>query len=481
MENNVYAIILAGGSGSRLWPLSRELHPKQLMQFDEDYTLFQSTFIRLINNVDDKNIITATNAKHESQVRVQLEALQKKFCRNSSYRVITEPSVKNTAPAVALGIKYIENLNKSNSDPIIIVAPSDQQVADDKNFSKTLAEAVELAAKNYIVTFGIKPTKADTGFGYIKTKNNKKLKELSEKALKVDSFTEKPTEDIAKEYFESDKYYWNSGIYVFKASVMIAEYKKYAPEIFNILKKAEISSQSPTISYVDFEQMPDISIDYAVTEYTKKLAMLPLECDWHDLGSWEAIYDISEKDENGNSLQGNVLDIDSKNSMICSTSKLVATIGLQDMVVVETEDAFLVCEKSKAQDVKKVFTKLKEKNDSTHLVHKTVYRPWGWYTVLNEGNGFLTKCIQVNPGGKLSLQLHHHRAEHWVVLEGKAVVICEDEQYELDPGESININVEEKHSLQNPYDSPLKIMEVQMGEILDENDIVRLSDIYGRV
>lgn len=481
MESNVYALILAGGSGSRLWPLSRELHPKQLMQFDEDYTLFQSTFMRLISNVDDKNIITATNVKHDAQVRVQLEALQKKFCRNSSYRVITEPSVKNTAPAVALGIKYVEMINKTNVDPIIIVAPSDHHVNNDKNFAKSVAEAVKLAQEDYIVTFGVKPTKADTGFGYIKTKNNKKLKELSKKALKVESFTEKPTEEIAQEYFESDKYFWNSGIYVFKASVLMAEYKKYAPEIYDIIKKTEISSQSPTIPYVEFEGMPDISIDYAVMEFTKKLAMLPLSCDWHDLGSWEAMYDISEKDENGNSLQGNVMDIDSKNSMICSTSKLVATIGLQDMVVVETEDAFLVCEKSKAQDVKKIFTKLKEKNDSTHLVHKTVYRPWGWYTVLNEGNGFLTKCIQVNPGGKLSLQLHHHRAEHWVVLEGKALVLCGEEEYTLLPGESINIDIEEQHSLQNPYDEPLKIMEVQRGDILDENDIVRLSDIYGRV
>ncbi len=481
MSNNIFAIILAGGSGSRLWPLSRELHPKQLMQFTDDYTLFQSAFIRLVNNVDDKNIITATNAKHDSQVRYQLEALQKKFFRQSSYRVITEPLVKNTAPAVALGIKYIEKINKCEDEPIIIVTPSDHFIPEPEKFAKIVEQALKLAQENYIVTFGVKPSKPDTGYGYIRAKKNKKLRDISEKALKVDFFSEKPDEESVREYCESGKYYWNSGIFVFKASVMLAELKKYAPEIYDIIHNAEITSQIPTIPYLEYDKMPDISLDYAVMEYSKKLAMLPMDCEWHDLGSWEAIYDISEKDENGNSVQGNVIDLDSKDSMIYSTSKLVTTIGLKDMVVVETEDAFLVCEKSRAQDVKKVFNLLKEKNDSTHLVHKTVYRPWGYYTVLTEGDGFLTKCIQVNPGGKLSLQLHHHRSEHWVVLEGNALVIHNDEEHYMSPGDSIDIGIEETHSLQNPYDEPIKILEVQRGEILDENDIVRLKDIYGRV
>ena len=481
MSDNIFAIILAGGNGSRLWPLSRELHPKQLMQFTDDYTLFQSTFIRLVDVVDDKNIITATNVKHESQVRHQLETLQAKFYRNSSYRVITEPVVKNTAPAVALGIKYIEKLAKNGQDPIIVVTPSDHFVKDDKNFSKTLNEALKLAQEDYIVGFGVKPDKADTGFGYIKTKVNKKVKEVSGKALKVESFIEKPSFEEAQEFVDSGKYYWNSGIYVFRASVLMAEYKKHAPDIYNLIKKAEISSQTPTMKYVDFDEMPDISLDYAVMETSKKLVMLPLNCKWHDLGSWEAIYEIAEKDENGNSIQGNVVDVDSKNSMIYSTSKLVATIGLEDMVVVETEDAFLVCEKSKSQDVKRIVNLLKDKNDSVSRVHRTVHRPWGYYTVLDEGEGFLTKCIQVNSGGKLSLQLHKHRSEHWVVLEGEAVVIRGQEEHHMKPGDSIDIGVEQEHSLQNPHKKPLKILEVQKGDILDENDIVRLRDIYGRV
>ena len=227
--------------------------------------------------------------------------------------------------------------------------------------------------------------------------------------------------------------------------------------------------------------MPDISIDYAVMENSKKLALIPLETDWKDVGSWEAVYDVSEKDENNNYIMGNVLDLESKDSLVYSTSKLITTIGLKDTVVVETEDAVLVCDRSRAQDVKKIVNHLKEIHDTTQYTHKTVYRPWGYYQVLNEGKGFLTKCIYVNPGAKLSVQMHHHRSEHWVVVEGKALVLKGEEFIELNCGDSIDLAVEEVHSLQNPYDEPVKVLEVQQGDILDENDIVRLEDMYGRV
>lgn len=482
--SNLYALILAGGSGSRLWPLSRELHPKQLMKIEGDYTLFQSAFIRLVNSVDDKNILSVTNVKLETQVKTQLAEMQEKFCRKSNYRVITEPEGKGTAPAIALSIKYIEKLQKdknSKEDPIIIAVPSDNIISDDKMFAHAVGEAVKLAQDNYIVTFGVKPEKADTGLGYIKTKKNKKIKDITESGLKVEAFIEKPDKETAQEFVDSEKYFYNSGMFVFKASVMMAELKKYEPDIYSIIKNTEISSQTPTIPYLEFENMPDISIDYAVMENSKKLAMVTLECDWKDVGSWDAIYDISEKDENGNYVMGNVIDLESKNSMIYSTSKLITTIGLEDIVVVETEDAVLVCNKNRSQDVKKVVNHLKEIHDETQLVHKTVYRPWGYYTVLNEGKGFLTKCIYVNPGAKLSVQLHHHRSEHWVVVEGKALVLKDEEYFELETGESIDLAVEEKHSLQNPYDEPVKILEVQRGDILDENDIVRFEDMYGRV
>lgn len=482
--SNLYAVILAGGSGSRLWPLSRELHPKQLMKIEGDYTLFQSAFIRLVNSVDDKNILSVTNVKLESQVKTQLKEMQEKFCRKSNYRVITEPEGKGTAPAIALSIKYIEKLQKdknSKDDPIIIAVPSDNIISDDKLFAEAIQEGIKLAQENYIVTFGVKPDRADTGLGYIKTKKNKKIKDIAQCGLKVEEFIEKPDKETAQEFVDCDKYFWNSGMFVFKASVMMAELKKYEPDIYSIMKNAKISSQTPTIPYLEFENMPEISIDYAVMENSKKLAMVPLECDWRDVGSWEAIYAISDKDDNGNYVMGNVVDLDSKDSMIYSTSKLITTIGLENVVVVETEDAVLVCDRERTQDVKKIVNHLKERHDETQLTHKTVYRPWGYYTVLNEGKGFLTKCIYVNPGAKLSIQLHHHRSEHWVVVEGKALVLKGEEYFELENGESIDLAVEEKHSLQNPYDEPLKILEVQRGDILDENDIVRFEDMYGRV
>ncbi len=482
--SNIYAVILAGGSGSRLWPLSREVHPKQLMKIDYNYTLFQAAFMRLINCVDDKNILSVTNVKLESQVKNQLKEMQEKFCRKSSYRIVTEPECKNTAPAIALSIKYIEKLQKdrnSKEDPVIVVVPSDNLILDNDKYCKAITEGIKLAQENYIVTFGVKPDKADVGLGYIKAKNNRKIRAVASNGMRVEEFVEKPDIETAREFVDSDRYYYNSGMFVFKASVMMAEIKKYMPEIYSIIKNAKISSQIPTIPYQDFKDMPDISIDYAVMENSKKLAMIPLESDWKDVGSWEAVYDISEKDDDGNYLMGNVLDLESKDSLVYSTSKLVTTIGLNNTVVVETEDAVLVCDRARVNDVKKIVNHLKEREDETQYSHKTVYRPWGYYQVLNTGSGFLTKCIYVNPGAKLSLQLHHHRSEHWVVLEGKAFVIKGEDSFELDKGESIDIEVKEKHSLQNPYEEPLMIMEVQQGKILDENDIERFEDMYGRV
>ncbi len=482
MSKDLYALILAGGSGSRLWPMSRELYPKQLLKLNQKNTLFEATFLRLIENFDDKNIISITNIKHEPGVRIQLKTLKEKFCRNEDYKIITEPIGRNTAPAIALAAKYIKNEAGRRVDPIILVVPSDHLILDDKKFSKAIDDGIKLAKEGFIVTFGIKPSKIDTGFGYIKTQKNKKITEIDPEALKVAEFKEKPDYDTAKEYVDSGKYFWNAGIFMFKYSVMISEMKKHSKDILTLLDDMEIHTNAqPTVEYQAFKKMPDISIDYAVMEKSKKIALIQLDCGWNDLGSWEAIYDISKKDKKGNCITGNVIDVESQNSMIYSTSKLVTTIGLKDTIVVETEDAVLVCDKSKSQDVKKIYNELKERNDDSHKVHKTVFRPWGYYTVIQEGEGFLTKCIMVNPKGKLSLQLHHHRSEHWVVLEGKAFVIKGKEEHVLMPGEHIDLAIEEVHSLQNPYDEPVKILEVQRGDILDENDIERLEDIYGRV
>ena len=462
----MYGIILAGGSGSRLWPLSRELYPKQLLNLNSDKSLLQSTFERLEGFMPKENIVSITNTKHTSNVRMQLSEL------SSKVNLLSEPVSKNTAPAIALAVKFI--MQKSNSDPVIIVVPSDHLIENQDKFLSTVKKGEKLAEAGYIVTFGIKPDYPETGYGYINTSDELQY------GFKVKEFVEKPDLETAKQYLKAGTYYWNSGIFMFKASTLIQEIEKLAPEIANISNEIDFT-KSDEIPFIKFDKMPNISIDYAVMEKSNRIALVKLESDWNDLGSWQSIYDVSQKDKNGNVFVGHVLDKDSKNSFVYSSSKLVATIGLEDTVIVETEDAILACKKDKTQDVKYIYNTLKEQNDNTHLVHKTVYRPWGFYTVIAQGKGFITKIIHVNPGQKLSLQSHNHRSEHWVVLSGMALVKLDGKDYTLSPGHSVDIPVKAIHSLQNPYDEDLEIIEVQKGEILLEEDIIRYEDMYGRV
>ena len=454
----MYGLILAGGSGSRLWPLSRELYPKQLLNIQNTESLLQSTFSRLAKCISPDNIYSLTGVKHVSNVRYQLSAL------TENPLVLSEPIAKNTAPAIIVATYFIKST--TNTDPVILVVPSDHKIEDAENFSKAIIEGEKLANDGFIVTFGIKPTYPETGYGYINSLTNK--------------FVEKPNLELAKEYFENGNYYWNAGIFMFKASTLLNEAMKSAPDIYNLLSEFDFS-ESSEIPFNIFEKMPNISIDYAIMEKSDKIKMLGLNVDWNDLGSWKSIYDVSKKDENGNVQIGHVIDKDSKNSLVYSSSKLVATIGLEDIILVETEDAVLACNANKSQEVSKIFETLKKQHDNTHLVHRTVYRPWGFYTVLAEGKGFLTKMIQVNPGQKLSVQSHNHRSEHWVVLEGTAKVVLEGKEHILTPGHSVDIAVKEIHSLQNPFKEVLKIVEVQKGDLLVEEDIVRYEDIYGRV
>ncbi len=473
MQNsNIFALILAGGSGSRLWPLSRELYPKQLLKLNNsEITLLQSSFNRLRGLVKDENILSITNVKHLSNVKMQINEI----CETSDESFIVEPIGRNTAPAIALGVKYINEVFSPDTDPIILVSPADHLVLNSEKFIETMKKGIELVEKGSIVTFGIVPRCADTGFGYIK------VAEKLEGGFKVDKFKEKPDYETAKKYFESGDYYWNSGIFMFKASTILNEMKKYSPQIIQNLETLQINQDSPTVSFEQYEKMPNISIDYAVMEHSDNIALVPMDCDWNDVGSWESIYDMSKKDENGNYISGNVISLECENSMIFSTSKLISAIGLKDVVIIETEDAILACDKNKTQEVKKVYSQLKDNDDPTFSYHKTVYRPWGYYTVLNQGEGFLTKVIQVNSGAKLSVQMHNHRSEHWVVLEGQAKVIKGDKEYFLSAGDSIDIALQEKHSLQNPYELPLKILEVQKGDYISEDDIIRFEDMYGRV
>ncbi len=461
----MFGIILAGGSGSRLWPLSRELYPKQLLNLNSDKSLLQSTFERLKRFMPAENIVSITNVKHTSNVKIQLEHITK------NVSILSEPLSKNTAPAIALATKFIQ---QKDNDPVILVVPSDHLIENNEKFIETVKKGEKLAEQGYIVTFGIEPNYPETGYGYINI-----LDEPILDGFKVKEFVEKPNEETAKKYIEAKTYFWNSGIFMFKASTMIEEIKKLTPEIYSVMEKFDFS-ESDKIEYNLFNEMPSISIDYAIMEKSDKIALLKLESDWNDLGSWQSIYDVSKKDKNNNVMIGHVLDEDSKNSFVYASSKLVATIGLEDTVLVETEDAILACKKDKTQDVKKIFDILKKQNDNTHLIHKTVYRPWGFYTVLAQGKGFLTKLIHVDTDQKLSVQSHNHRSEHWVVLSGTAFVVLEGKEHILSPGHSIDIPLKAIHSLQNPYETGLEIIEIQLGEVLDEDDIIRYEDMYGR-
>ena len=462
----MYGIILAGGSGSRLWPLSRELYPKQLLNLISDKSLLQSTFERLTNCMQKDEILSITNTKHSANVRMQLAQ------QTENPKVLSEPVSKNTAPAIALATKYI--MQETGEDPVILVVPSDHLIQDKEHFLSTVKKGEKLAEEGYIVTFGIKPNYPETGYGYINT-----LKPL-DIGFKVKEFVEKPNLETAENYLKAGTYYWNSGIFMFKASTMIAEIEKNAPEIAKIAQNVDFTKSSD-IPFVEFDKMPSISIDYAVMEKSDKIALVALESDWNDLGSWQSIYDVSKKDENNNVFIGHVIDEGSKNSFVYASSKLVTTIGLEDTVNVETEDAILACKKDRTQDVKHIYETLKKQNDDTHLIHKTVYRPWGYYTVIAQGDGFLSKIIHVNSGQKLSVQSHNHRSEHWVVLTGTAKVVLEANERILSPGHSVDIPVKAIHSLQNPYKEALEIIEVQKGDIIAEDDIIRYEDIYGRV
>ncbi len=462
----MYGIILAGGSGSRLWPLSRELYPKQLLKINTDKSLLEMTYLRLLNLTDEKNILSITNAKHFSDVKTQLSSISK------DPLLLSEPAQKNTAPAMSVSVKYLLDKGK---DDVILVVPSDHLIKDEKAFKKSVENAKTLAEEGYIVTFGIKPAGAETGYGYIKS--SKKNNDFS---YKVEEFKEKPDKKTAEKYVKSGKYYWNSGIFMFKASVFMETLKEFAPEIYEITQEFNFTKNNQ-IEFTKFDKMPSISIDYAVMEKAKNIINVPVDCGWNDLGSWDAIYDINSKDKEGNVKIGAVQTENCKNSLLFSSNRLIAGVGLDDIILVETSDAILACKKDKTQDVKKVFDKLKEIKDETHLVHTTVYRPWGYYTVLNQGEGYLTKMICVSSHGQLSLQSHNFRSEHWVVLSGTARVTLDNKNYILKPGSSIDIPVKVKHSLGNPYKEELKIIEVQKGDKLVEEDIIRYKDIYGRV
>ena len=463
-------VVLAGGIGSRLWPKSRAALPKQFLSLTSDNTMLQDTIIRL-NGTKAQSPIFICNDAHRFLIAEQLR--QKGISHGG---ILLEPVGRNTAPAIALAALYA---TLSGEDPILLVLAADHLIKDEKAFHTAIEEAERLAEAGKLVTFGIVPDKPHTGYGYIKAGC-----EISA-GFEVAQFVEKPQLDVAEAYVRSGNYYWNSGMFMFRASRYLEELKKYNPDIFDVCQRA-IATQTPDLDFIriDRELFADCredSIDYAVMEKTDCAVMVPLDAGWSDVGSWTSIWDASEKDENGNVSVGDTILENTKNSYINAEQRLVSVIGLEDVIVVETKDAVMVANKDDVQSIKNVVAKLKAEKRPEFEFHREVFRPWGSYDSIDCGDRFQVKRIKVKPGEKLSLQMHHHRAEHWIVVSGSANVTIDGKTQLITENESIYIPIGAVHALENPGKIPLELIEVQSGAYLGEDDIVRFSDRYGRI
>jgi len=463
-------VILSGGSGTRLWPLSRKLYPKQFIALLSEHTLFQETLLRL-KGLPMSDPIVVCNEEHRFIVAENLQHIQ-----GGSASIILEPAGRNTAPAIAAAAHVAL---KKDKDAILLVLPADHTIDDIDTLEKTITKAGELAQDGYIVTFGVKPSKAHTGYGYIE-----KGDLIEGDAYKISAFKEKPAQKQADEFFKSGDYLWNSGMFCFKASVFLDELKKQNQNIVKYTKES-VSKAVTDLDFLrldkeSFEKCDNISIDYAVMEKTALGSIITLNVDWNDIGSWDSLWASLVKDENGNSLQGDVYSEDSRNNLVMGKHRLVATLGVDDLVIIDTQDALLVADKSKSQDIKKIVDKLVKEKRSEVLHHRTVYRPWGHYDSICKGSRDQVKRITVKPGAKLSIQKHFHRSEHWVVVKGTAHVTKGEEVLTLSENESVYLPLGIVHALENPGRIPLEIIEVQTGSYLGEDDIVRLKDNYGR-
>jgi len=475
------SIILAGGSGTRLFPLSRKGLPKQFLNIGSDKSLFQRTVERVLLGVKPEDVIIVTNKNYRFHIEEQLKSLDPSFV--DFCHIILEPVGKNTTPAIILAAKFALEKIGSSEREVLFVCPSDHIISPDEKFLNYMKEAEKIAKEGYIVTFGVKPTRPETGYGYIEGDLEHPL-EISGISLvyRVRKFHEKPELEIARKYLAGGHYYWNSGMFAFTIESLLKEVEKYAPEIY---EKVEDKTFEEVLN--NFESMPDISIDYAIMEKTDRAVVLPLEIEWSDVGSWDAVYEIMKKDARGNVKQGQIFDIDIKNCLVIGNNRLLSMIGVSDLIVVETDDVLLIAKRGESQKVKNIVNELKKNKKLRDLTeyHTTVYRPWGSYTELEKGERYKIKRITVKPGEALSLQLHYHRSEHWIVVKGTAKVVLEDKdgtlkEYFLHENESIYVPKTTKHRLINPGKVPLELIEVQVGEYVEEDDIVRFEDKYNR-
>ena len=478
MNDHVYGVILAGGSGTRFWPLSRERFPKQLLRIIGEGTLLQQTFERLIQNIAPKQMTIITNTTQAESIRLQLSEWKDDLVDN----IILEPEGRNTAPAIAL--TALELMNR-DPEAVMVVVPADHVVKAAKKFMRAVKFATKLAAQGHLVTFGIHPSRPETGYGYIQPNKRKRVDSQGPfVGYSVARFVEKPNLSVAKRYCRSGNYFWNSGIFVWKAAAILDELALQQPKLSKILKTLERQIGTPGFPSAlrkAYAKMPSLSIDHAVMEHSAHSVVVPVDFGWSDVGSWGSLEEVAPLDKAGNVRNGNIIDMGSQNSVLFADRRVVATIGLDNMVVVDTPDATLVCSKDRAQDVKAIVGHLKKLQAPEHLEHRTVQRPWGAYTVLEEGPRYKVKRIEVVPGKRLSLQLHHQRSEHWVVIAGTARVTRGEEVYELQAGMSTGIPKETPHRLENPGQIPLEIIEIQNGPYLGEDDIVRLKDDFGRL
>ena len=468
----ILPVLLAGGNGSRLWPLSRTLMPKQFIRLTGIQTMLQQTLAR-ITGLNARAPAVVCNEEHRFIVAEQARQMGMVLDK-----IMLEPFGRNTAPAIAL---VAMQQQASKEDPLLLVLPSDHLIDDNERFVSLIRKGAEVALQGKLVTFGIVPTAPETGFGYIDAGD---ALNPEEGAFKVSRFVEKPDQKTAEEFLAAGNFYWNSGMFIFRASVYLEELAKSRPDIYEACERAAQAMQQDSefdrVPAEIFQKCPDESIDYAVMEKTDKAAVVPFDAGWNDLGSWSSLWGVENKDNDNNVCIGDVITYDTRNSYIRGESRMVAAVGLDNVVVVETKDAVLVAHKDSVQDVKNIVQQIKDSDRTEHHAHVKVYRPWGDYESIDEGHRFQVKRITVKPGERLSLQMHYHRAEHWIVVKGTAIVECNGEEKLLTENQSTYIPIGATHRLSNPGKMPLELVEVQSGAYVGEDDIVRFEDTYGR-